>query len=831
MSYNEDFDEEPEVIVKKKGGLLGKVVSLLLGVVIGAVGALGGTAGLGYYLATKKTIDEVLDYANVNESLYNEYISSEYTSKTLLDAILTAANVLIGFKDGTGTLGDLAAISPLIETKVLEFIESGKDAYGINFEYDEEHQIMNTPINEINQYIHDCILNTTVGDLFLKFGDGNDILDALCYGIEGEDYIVDENGEVQMLNGKTKMLVGDFAGGGLNERLDTLPLDTIMTIDLDDPTICAIAYGAEHRYTVVTDETDGTKTVTMNQLYYTLEETDDGIMVYDDNGDLVNENTEIVKVNENAYVLLFAETSNESVAATADETASAETNVEKLLLWNTDMNGNQGEDGVYFVYEVSETNGEYGGIGSPVRFQKTTLGDLQGDMMGTINNVTLQDALNVTYASHPLLISLAYGEEGTDFEYVYNEQGEKTGINVLTTPLRTVGDFRNGSQDFIDEIALTSVISQNTEDKLIMYLLYGKEGVHYEVKNDGSVSPLQKQVAVYENRNVYNEYGELIEFAIGTANSYEQRDRDGNVLATYRLVPTGETLEILLNEDDEQATKVDLYYVSDENGTAIMYESTKMKDLSGDSPVLGNMTSRLTLGDVLDVGDNKILSHLAEVSIDELPKAVDALTVGDVFDEDMHYKNIKGAKGITILDENDEEQTDVQPGEEYTDKNGNTVLVGAYVTKDGVLVAVENKSDALRSTWKYLIRTKKDDGSVTYHYDYRITADMTSMIENIEYNMQHTSLNEMNEDGVISTSKDLRNTEIDHVVLEAALKVDKENEDNKYTSTFANILEIYEESKTNLDVAPPTLGLLTVDQVVVYLEFYMKVYNPSTEGS
>ena len=802
MSYNEDFDEEPEVIVKKKGGLLGKVVSLLLGVVIGAVGALGGTAGLGYYLATKKTIDEVLDYANVNESLYNEYISSEYTSKTLLDAILTTANVLIGFKDGTGTLGDLAAISPLIETKVLEFIESGKDAYGINFEYDEEHQIMNTPINEINQYIHDCILNTTVGDLFLKFGDGNDILDALCYGIEGEDYIVDENGEVQMLNGKTKMLVGDFAGGGLNERLDTLPLDTIMTIDLGDPTICAIAYGAEHRYTVVTDETDGTKTVTMNQLYYTLEETDDGIMVYDDNGDPV-EYTEIVEVNENAYVLLFAETSNESVAATADETASAETNVEKLLLRNTDMNGNQGEDGVYFVYEVSETNVEYG-IGSPVRFQKTTLGDLQGDMMGTINNVTLQDALNVTYASHPILISLAYGEEGTDFEYVYNEQGEKTGINVLTTPLRTVGDFRESSQDFIDEIALTSVISPNTEDKLIMYLLYGKEGVHYEVKDDGSVSPLQKQVAVDENRNVYNEYGEL------TANGYEQRDGDGNVLATYRLVPTGETLEILLNEDDEQATKVDLYYVFDENGTAIMYESTKMKDLSGDSSVLGNMTSRLTLGDVLDVGDNKILSHLAEVSIDELPKAVDALTVGDVFDEDMHYKNIEGAKGITILDENDEGRTDVQPGDEYIDKNGNTVPVGAYVTKDGVLVADGNKSDALRSTWKYLIRTKKDDGSVTYHYDYRITADMTSMIENIEYNMQHTSLNEMNEDGVISTSKDLRNTKIDRNVIATMRLVGHE-----YTAAFDNIL----------DAENPTLGLLTVDQVVIYLEFYMKVYH------
>lgn len=825
MSYNEDFNEEPEVIVKKKGGLLGKVVSLLLGVVIGAVGALGGTAGLGYYLATKKTIDEVLDYANVNESLYNEYISSEYTSKTLLDAILTTANVLIGFKDGTGTLGDLAAISPLIETKVLEFIESGKDAYGINFEYDEEHQIMNTPINEINQYIHDCILNTAVGDLFLKFGNDTDILDALCYGIEGEDYIVDENGEVQMLNGKTKMLVDDFADGGLTERINALPLDALMDVDLNDSTVCSVAYGAEHRYTVVTDETDGTKTVTMNQLYYTLEETDDGIMVYDDNGDLVNENTETVTYNvtkvtvsgSTAYVLAsttaVAQPSAEE-GESAEESGSEQTEatpiVTKQLLYGFDKNGESAEDGKYYVYEAKEDAEGYT-YGKAVSFAKTTVGDLQNDSAGIINHIALKDALKVDHNSHPILIALAYGE---DFEYTYDSENNKTGITT-DAPLRTVGDFRENSKSFIDEIALTSVITPKTDDKIIMYLLYGKQDVHYEL-NDGKVEMLQKQVAVDADGKVYNEYGERIECAIGTVNGYEQRDGDGNVLATYSLVSTGETLEILLNEDYEQATKVDLYYVSDENGTAIMYESTKMKDLSGDSPVLGNMTSRLTLGDVLDVGDNKILSHLTEVSIDELPKAVDALTVGDVFDEDMHYKNIEGAKGITILNENDEERTDVQPGVEYIDKNGNTVPVGAYVTKDGVLVADGNKSDALRSTWKYLIRTKKDDGSVTYHYNYRITADMTSMIENIEYNMQHTSLNEMNEDGVISTSESLRNTKIDPNVIAAMRRVG-----NEYTAAFDNIL----------GAENPTLGLLTVDQVIVYLEFYMIVYKPSTEGS
>ena len=785
MSYNEDFDEEPEVIVKKKGGLLGKVVSLLLGVVIGAVGALGGTAGLGYYLATKKTIDEVLDYANVNESLYNEYISSEYTSKTLLDAILTTANVLIGFKDGTGTLGDLAAISPLIETKVLEFIESGKDAYGINFEYDEEHQIMNTPINEINQYIHDCILNTTVGDLFLKFGDGNDILDALCYGIEGEDYTVNEDGSIQMLDGKTQMLISDFAGGGLNERLDTLPLDTIMTIDLGDPTICAIAYGAEHRYTVVTDETDGTKTVTMNQLYYTLEETDDGIMVYDDNGDLVNENTETVTYNvtkvtvsdSTAYVLAsttaVAQPSAEE-GESAEESGSEQTEatpiVTKQLLYGFDKNGESAEDGKYYVYEAKEDAEGYT-YGKAVSFAKTTVGDLQNDSAGIINHIALKDALKVDHNSHPILIALAYGE---DFEYTYDSENNKTGITT-DAPLRTVGDFRENSKSFIDEIALTSVITPKTDDKIIMYLLYGKQDVHYEL-NDGKVEMLQKQVAVDADGKVYNEYGEELAYAQGTASSYTQKDKDDNVLATYTLtVITGKTLKI-------GETETPLYYVSDENGNAVKYETTRMKDLSGDSALLSNMTSRLALGDILDVGNNKILRNLSDVTITNLPTAIDELTVGEVFDEDMHYKNIEGA----------------------------------YVTKDGVLVAVENKSDALRSTWKYLIRTKKDDGSVTYHYDYRITADMTSMIENIEYNMQHTSLNEMNEDGVISTSKDLRNTEIDSNVIAAMRRVG-----NEYTAAFDNIL----------DAENPTLGLLTVDQVIVYLEFYMKVYKPSTEGS
>ena len=39
-----ELEQKPKVIVKKKGGLLGKIVALFLGIIIGIVGGLGGVA-------------------------------------------------------------------------------------------------------------------------------------------------------------------------------------------------------------------------------------------------------------------------------------------------------------------------------------------------------------------------------------------------------------------------------------------------------------------------------------------------------------------------------------------------------------------------------------------------------------------------------------------------------------------------------------------------------------------------------------------------------------------------------------------------------------------
>ena len=56
-----DVEQRTRVIVKKKGGLLGKLVALFLGIIIGIVGGLGGVAYAGYYIATQVKIKDAAD--------------------------------------------------------------------------------------------------------------------------------------------------------------------------------------------------------------------------------------------------------------------------------------------------------------------------------------------------------------------------------------------------------------------------------------------------------------------------------------------------------------------------------------------------------------------------------------------------------------------------------------------------------------------------------------------------------------------------------------------------------------------------------------------------
>ena len=551
------------------------------------------------------------------------------------------------------------------------------------------------------------------------------------------------NDEIQPIGGRTPMTVGDFAGEGLAERLKVLPLDSIMDIKTTDKTTCALAYGEEHHYTI----TDGK--VTMNQRKYTLVETTEAKTFFDEDGNAV----ECTALQDgDIYKLTFTDESVQYLSKTAYVAPQAENTKPQSLE----------ENAFYYVYSDEACT-------APVRYKKTTIGDLQDDSAAVINKIALKDALSVTPKSHSILIALACGEEKIDFDYVYDQTtGEKIDIQMKTSP-RTIGDLRTNSKGLIDDIYLTSVITPKTDNKIIMYLLYGREGVHYELK-DGQPKPLQKQVAVLENK-VYNEYGELIaNAAVDGLNYIQYADDNTTELARYKLSAiAGKTITVTVPPatEGEESTKADAdaYYVFNTDDTKVEYTRTQMRDMTGESNQLSRLTERMHLTDVVDVSNNKILKHLTDVTISELPTEVNNLTIEQVFYEDMHY----------------------------TDEQGN------FTKADGTPLA-DGEAPVLRPTWKYLLRSK-DTGE--YVYTYKVTSDMNQMIDNIQYNMQNTPLKDMNTDGIIDNGhNDLIN--------------------NTYVSS-----KVINESDAFDAYKGMSLGSFTINQLLDYLHLYIALTDPS----
>lgn len=727
--------EEERVVYKKKGSFIGRLLAFLLAFILGIIAGIGGLVGAGYFVTKKKTVKELFGYAKAD---YSAFVGEDYAQKTVWDAIGSAFTTLKGFSGGTTTFNDLNAISPLIGDFMQTFVDSAKSAYGIDL--NNSGNFMDVPVTQLNEHISNCIQNTPMSDLLGAMGTGNKVVTALCYGVEGEDYYIDENNQIQMYDGKKALTVGEFAGEGLTTRLSSLPVDTLIDVKTTDATMCALAYGPNHRYTITENE-QGASEVQMNQAYYDF----DGTAFIDDNGETVSATSTPIAETED-YILSFEDGTKQYLQK--PQTRSVENR--------------------YLVYKAVETET---GVekGEKILFKKTTVGQLENDSASVINNISLKDALGVTHTSHKVMIALAYGEADTDYTYEKDTEGNIIGIQCENP--RTLGDLRTNGKTLIDDISLTNVMTPNADNNITMYILYGKKNMHYQVNGDGAIVPLQKKVAIGADGKVYNEYGEEITYATATGSgtvwtNYTQTDADGNVLAEYSLDKNGfvtdEKTKTLVNGEE-----LDLYHVY-ENSEKVMCKATQLKDLSGDSKLLSNFTARLTLGDVMKNADgNKILAHLKDSTIDNLPTAANNLTVGDVFDDDMHFKNEHGE----------------------------------YTNKDGVVVA--NKQDALKPTWKYLIRTQNPDGSdsTIYHYDYKITSEMSAMVENIEMNMQNTPINTMHTDGVLQTSETLRTTVVNETVRALIIAKVDPNFPTSYT----------------------TVGQFTIKQLTVYVDVLMNV--------
>ena len=369
--------------------------------------------------------------------------------------------------------------------------------------------------------------------------------------------------------------------------------------------------------------------------------------------------------------------------------------------------------------------------------EKTVL-NLVGDVVETMKKIKTNEAtLNDFNAISPMVATLVKGKDGNEQSGLVYKLAQKgiyvDGDELMRRIITKPKDVTESQPDtyltdyilycinkmpLVDFIDLLGDGTVDHENKMIMYLLYGKENIHYT--SDGEkVTMLQRQVAVL-GTSVYNEYGdELITNELQN-NAFTQ-DGASYTLGTEALG----TVEITV---DEQAQTATLYYVFEANGeTPVYFTPTPISLLQTDSALLSNINHRLTLADVLDaqiLADNKILKYLSSSTIAGLPDAVTSLTVGEVFEDDMHI-TYTGADG-------------------QVDNNGETLYKGDFLDANGNKTTNPDEY-VLKPTWAYMLTS--EDGKI--HKDLTVEHDMSVLTENLTRNVHNASINALIRDGII----------------------------------------------------------------------------------
>ena len=321
----------------------------------------------------------------------------------------------------------------------------------------------------------------------------------------------------------------------------------------------------------------------------------------------------------------------------------------------------------------------------------TTLADLSGEnSTDIINGIKLADVLDP--GDSPILKSLVY-------------------VNGDTTKPRTLGNLSNGeATDIINSLELSDIITEDRDNEIIMFLLHGKKGVTYTIVGD-QIIYAQRRVAIVGG-TLYDQYGEVISGV--TLNGTESYTLNGTT-TTYYL---------------KQVENSNIYKVYSDSActTEVKYGPTTIGDMSGSSNPINNITKVLTLQEIMgdDVSNNTFLKHLADKTIDELPSALNNLTIQQVF-ADQIYLVEKDSDGKPVLD-TDGDYT-------YLDKTGDVI--------DKTVEGWESNK-VLNGVWRYLLinpETKKEQS-------YTLT-DMGTLMSNMVKNVHDAPLNDLYKDGII----------------------------------------------------------------------------------
>ena len=495
---------------------------------------------------------------------------------------------------------------------------------------------------------------------------------ALAYGEEGTDYVIEEkDGEkvIVWLGDSGPRTIGDLTAGD-SAIFDTITLASVMNLTpASDPIMISLAFGKDTHYTIVEEE------FVMLPQKYTLKE---GVL-YDDNGEAVTAEATGV---EGVYKVTFVKGT--------DETQKTE-----IYYAKADSAG----DAEYYLYTDETCAGE------KVLYKKTSIGDLKGDNASDIiKDIQLATVLDLTPSSDSILIALAYGNEGEDFEYVLDGEGNKTGFRMLgDAKPRTIKQLKDSN--LVNEIRLSAILQTKPEDKITMYLLYGVEGTHYKMEN-----------------------GEVVMLGDYTPRTIGDLSGDNSPVSTIT----------------KDLTIGDLVGTAGDSKLLAKISDWKIAQLSDQSQI-----NTIKLGEVIDIKDTDpaLLKNLAETSIGELNTRINTMTLAEILGEEQ----VNGSTFLKHLDTStinslaaDLDKLTIQ--QVFEDKIYKKDADGNYVLG-------EDGSKVLTGTWKYLlVKDGKEQECQIKEID--------SLVSNMTANMQSATLNDLSDDKILTLDEAFRRKNI-----------------------------------------------------------------------
>ncbi len=777
--------------VKTGGG--GKLGAFFLGLLMGIIFIVGALAGVGFFVykqPIKKTVNLIDSSGGLYDKLFNAesgYLNEKYASATVGELLKDGLAAVASLSSG-GSLAGLDNITPKTG-KTVDKVLATTDKYGIPI---EKETLMSKPIGEISPYIEGQIKETPLGGL-LEGVNGQPVSDSMlltiCYG-PASHYTLGEDGKVtmnQIVYTLEDVILEDETPGKALFDIDGDNLSEEGTLDLSAKTF-TLTTGEVHYLqldpSITTKETYKAYTdaaFSTPALYPKTKAKDfaGSNKIFDD--------------------LTLADTLN------VKNVNSSHSVLVELAYGKKDENYTVEEDGTIVVMEGSRPR---------------TIGDLKESNKDLINDITLANALNVNGNSHTVLLSLAYGKKGVNYEVVEDAEGNKT-LNVLTPDsARTLGDLSNNGTDLINDVALSDILPEDRDSSLIMYMLYGREGVHYVIDEmTNEIEMLQKRIAVYYDSvqntyTPYNEYGELI----------EAFDKDNSDLAngvyvdangvTYFFDPTDTTTlgtiktKLANGKSDGTKNMAQLFYLSvEEEGVRVpvKYEASTLGSISGKNNAISTMTTRLTVSEVFDkttVQGNMFLKHVPNETIDSLPAAILNLSVTQVYEKDVYkYDETKGGfldkNGVALADQTD---------------------VSARIVNAEWWYLLHNSAECTPGSGGHVVCGMTEfDPATPYVYTadsihHYTVSDMGALVTNMTKNMENATLYRLHMDKMLDLGDTDLSKTVNFTVIENSALPDEEK------TTILNDL------KNNAKIENgQKIGNLTVLQAVKYLTAILEV--------